>query len=271
MDLRLSKYGSASVTPSPVSRLMAAFIADFREGVDIDLGVGYVNEKTIPIPLFADAMQAVAADPVTYRQAFNYGGPHGAPNLIAALRRFLAAPRHGGLDADTLARKRIVIGPCGATSFLEGLSEIFEPGIVVTSDPMYYIYANALERKGFEVLAVPEDSEGIELAALERKLAALGKRASEIAFFYTVTRTRGAGRSTTWPRAFRASRAAPYPSFTTSPTSCCCTTPQPSHFNPCWRRMSWESPTKSARCRKCSRPRCGWDICSALRARSWTR
>jgi 2-aminoadipate transaminase len=187
MDLRLSKYGSASVTPSPVSRLMAAFIADFREGVDIDLGVGYVNEKTIPVSLFTEAMQAVAGDPVAYRQAFNYGGPHGAPNLIAALRRFLANPRHGGLDEATLARKRIVIGPCGATSFLEGLSEVFEPGIVVTSDPMYYIYANALERKGFEVLAVPEDAEGIELAALERKLAALGKRASEIAFFYTVT------------------------------------------------------------------------------------
>jgi DNA-binding transcriptional MocR family regulator len=70
---------------------------------------------------------------------------------------------------------------------LDGLAEVLAPGIVVTSDPMYYIYADSLERKGFEVLAVPEDGEGIELDALERKLHALGERVSEIAFFYVVT------------------------------------------------------------------------------------
>ena len=187
MDLRLSPYGAASVTPSPVSRLMAAFVADFREGVDIDLGVGYVNEKTIPIPLFLEAIGVVAGDPVAYRQAFNYGGPHGSPSLLLALRRFLVRPGVEALDEATLSRKRLIVGPCGATSVLEGLAEILAPGIVVTSDPMYYIYADALERKGFEILAVAEDAEGIELAALDKKLSALGHRAREISFFYAVT------------------------------------------------------------------------------------
>jgi DNA-binding transcriptional MocR family regulator len=70
---------------------------------------------------------------------------------------------------------------------LESLAEITEKGIVITSDPMYYIYCEALERKGFEVIAVPEDSEGIDVEALERKLAELGDRVAEIAFFYVVT------------------------------------------------------------------------------------
>jgi DNA-binding transcriptional MocR family regulator len=48
---------------------------------------------------------------------------------------------------------------------------------------MYYIYTNVLERKGFDVLAVPEDQEGIGLEILERKL----KYARRIAFLYTVT------------------------------------------------------------------------------------
>jgi len=52
---------------------------------------------------------------------------------------------------------------------------------------MYYIYSDALRRKGFEVLAVPEDDEGIGLAALERKLRALGGAVERIAFFYVVT------------------------------------------------------------------------------------
>jgi DNA-binding transcriptional MocR family regulator len=158
--------------------MMADFAHDFRDGVDINLGVGYVNEKTIPVPCLVEAMEAVAGDGVRYRQAFNYGSPSGSANLIASLSRFL-----GGMPAG----KRLAIGACGATSMLDALAEVMEPGIVITSDPMYYIYADALERKGFEVLAVPEDAEGIDLASLGRKLRERGGDAGRIAFFYVVT------------------------------------------------------------------------------------
>lgn len=187
MDVKLSRYGSVSTRPSPVNRMMAGFARDFRDGVDINLGVGYVNEKTIPVAFLSEAMQAVSCDGVTYRQAFNYGSPEGSANLIQSLRGFLTRMRIGQLDAATLARKRLIIGPCGATSVLDALAEVLAPGIVVTSDPMYYIYADALERKGFDVLAVPEDREGIGLEALERKLRALGDRVNDISFFYVVT------------------------------------------------------------------------------------
>jgi 2-aminoadipate transaminase len=187
MNIRLSSYGQASTGPSPVNRMMAAFARDFRDGIDINLGVGYVNEKTIPVPWFEEALHAVARDGAKYRQAFNYGGPDGSPNLIASLRRFLAGMRIGQLDRQTLDRNRLIVASCGATSVLDGLAEVLAPGIVVTSDPMYYIYANALERKGFDVLAVPEDGEGPGLDALERKLHALGDRAAAISFFYVVT------------------------------------------------------------------------------------
>jgi DNA-binding transcriptional MocR family regulator len=167
--------------------MMEDFASDFRDGVDINLGVGYVNERTIPVACLVEAMQAIATDAVKYRQAFNYGGPAGSVNLVDSLRRFLTGMRIGRLDETTLARQRLVIGPCGATSILDGLAEVMAPGIVVTSDPMYYIYCDALERKGFEVLAIPEDEEGIGLAALDRKLRSLGGGIDRIAFFYVVT------------------------------------------------------------------------------------
>ncbi len=167
--------------------MMAAFARDFRDGVDINLGVGYVNEKTIPVGRLREAMQAVIDDPVRYRQAFNYGGPEGSDNLIASIKRFLVRSGLGRLDEGTLGRKRLILGPCGATSILDGLAEVMAPGIVVTSDPMYYIYTNALERKGFELLAVPEDEQGMDVEALERKLEALGDRGAAISFFYVVT------------------------------------------------------------------------------------
>ena len=73
METRLSRYGQASTSPSPVNRMMAAFARSFRDGVDINLGVGYVNESTIPVGRLNEAMQAVASDGLKYRQAFNYG------------------------------------------------------------------------------------------------------------------------------------------------------------------------------------------------------
>lgn len=187
MHIRLSSFGQASTQPSPVNRMMTAFAHDFRDGFDINIGVGYVNEATIPRELFVEALQAIAANPATYRQAFNYGGAAGSPNLVRSLRDFLLRRQIGGLDPATLARNELVIGPCGATSILDALADVLPAGIVVTSDPNYYIYSETLERKGFRILAIPEDTEGPCLESLDRKLHALGGEADAISFFYFVT------------------------------------------------------------------------------------
>ncbi len=187
MILRLSAYGRASLIPSPVNRMMAQFATDFRDGMDINLGVGYVNERTIPDRRLVEALAEVAAHPERHRRAFNYGGPQGSPNLIGALRRFYLKHGIGGVSEALLAHKEILIGPSGATSILEALADVLEPGIVITADPMYYIYCNYLERKGFRVVTVPEDHEGIDPDRLEERLAGLGSAAQDLAFFYVVT------------------------------------------------------------------------------------
>ena len=184
MKIRLSAYGQTSVRPSPVSQMMAAFDTDFRDGVDINLGVGYVNEKTIPMTRLGEALEAIIADPVKHRQAFNYGGPAGSANLVASLRRFLVKR---GASEQMLDHKRLIIGSCGATSLLKALSEVLPRGIVVTSDPAYYIYCETLVRAGFEILAVPEDARGIPPEAMRERLEKLGARAGDLSFFYVVT------------------------------------------------------------------------------------
>jgi DNA-binding transcriptional MocR family regulator len=186
-DALLSEYGRLSAAPSPVNRMMAAFAADFRDGYDINLGVGYVNEGTIPDRGVLEAIEYVLAHPERHRLALNYGGPKGSQNLIDSIRAFYVRDRIGGLDEATLARQEILIGPSGATSILDGLSDVLKPGIVLTSDPMYYIYCNALERKGFEVVTVPEDDDGIDTDALENTIRALGSRREHLAFVYVVT------------------------------------------------------------------------------------
>jgi len=186
-EIPLSDYGTASSVPSPVNRMMAAFAADFRDGTDINLGVGYVNERTMPSAETEQALHEVLARPERYRRPLNYGGPTGSRNLIAAIRRWLIENRVGGLTEEALAGRRIIIGPNGATSLLESAACVLPRGIVLTSDPMYYIYTNFLQRRGFDLVAVPEDDEGLRTDLLADKIAALGDRATDVSFFYVVT------------------------------------------------------------------------------------
>ena len=167
--------------------MMAEFAADFRDSLDVNLGVGYVNENTIPRRLIAEATAAVLDRPDEYDKALNYGASKGCQAFLDAIRRYLAGHRVGGLTADVLARKEVVIGVSGATSLLEAVATVLRPGLVVTSDPMYYIYCNFLERLGWEVLAVPEDHDGLRTDRLAAKLDALGPRLGEVRFFYVVT------------------------------------------------------------------------------------
>ena len=186
-EIALSDYGRASTAPSPVNRMMASFAADFREGVDINLGVGYVSEATIPHQQIAEALGTVIAHPERHKVPFNYGGPGGSDNLIAALRRYYLAQGVGNLTPAVLDEKRIVIGVSGSTSLLEALGQVLRPGLVITTDPMYYIYCELLERAGFSLVTVPEDSEGLDTARLAAKLASLGGRREEVSFVYVVT------------------------------------------------------------------------------------
>ena len=186
-DITLSAYGNASSIPSAVNQLMTDFAVGFRDECDINLGVGYVNEQTIPHEQIQFACEQVLAQPKKYRAALNYGGAQGSPNLIASIRRFHIGNQTGGITEQTLDNRDIVIGANGATSLLESITHLLPAGIVLTADPMYYIYCNDLARKGFTVIAIPEDDEGLDSARLKAKLTALGTQREAIRFLYVVT------------------------------------------------------------------------------------
>ena len=186
-DVLLSEYGKASSVPSAVNRMMTDFAVGFRDGYDINLGVGYVNENTIPRQQIQIACEAVLANPKKYRAALNYGGAQGSPNLIASIRKFHVDNRIGGIKKDTFNTRDIVIGANGATSLLESVTHLLPAGIVFTADPMYYIYCNDLGRKGFTLVAIPEDSEGLQTDLLRAKLDTLRSGKESIQFFYVVT------------------------------------------------------------------------------------
>ncbi|MBN1411832.1 MAG: pyridoxal phosphate-dependent aminotransferase [Spirochaetales bacterium] len=183
----LSNYGKLSRYPSPVNRMMSSFSENFRDGIDINLGVGYVNENTIPRKLIMESMEYVINHPKKYNKALNYGGPKGSQNLINSIREYYIKHKIGGLSSDILNKQEIIIGPDGATSLLEGIAHVLKPGIVITSDPMYYIYCNFLMRNGFKIITVPEENDGIHADSVKTRLEELGESCRDISFFYFVT------------------------------------------------------------------------------------
>ena len=187
LTIPLSEYGCRSCTPSPVNRMMSSFAGDFREGLDINLGVGYVNENTIPGSLIREALAQVLAHPGRYKSPLNYGGPKGSPTLIESIRRYHVSRNVGGLTEAELSRRQIIVGPDGATSLLEGLAYVLRPGIVITSDPLYYIYCDFLERRGFTVVTVPERADGLHAEDVAACIDSLGKQTQGISFLYVVT------------------------------------------------------------------------------------
>lgn len=163
---------------------MQAFSRGFRPGVDVNLGVGYVNEDTIPAASIEQAVRHVVTHPEEHPHAFNYGESKGSERLEAALRRYMLRHEVGGLSAPMLEARELLIGANGATSLLYALSQVLPRGVVITTEPEYYIYGNLLRRTGFDVLGVPEDEHGIDVDAVEALLLEHGDRVS---FVYVVT------------------------------------------------------------------------------------
>ncbi len=182
-SLHMTAYGQHSAVSSPVNRMMATFASEFRDNQDINLGVGYVNEDAIPRQFIKKALDAILADPERYQRAFNYGSPQGSANLIASLRSFLLARTECGLTEKIMRSRQIIIGANGATSLLESIAQLLPLGVVVTADPLYYIYSDFLERIGFTIAPVPEDEEGIRVDAIER---AIDHNLDQLSFFYIV-------------------------------------------------------------------------------------
>lgn len=184
-NFQLSEFGEKSLTPSPVNQMTDSFSKDFRPGIDINLGVGYVNDETIPHEKLEACFHHVLAHPEIYKNSLNYGSADGSANLRRAIKNYYVKNSIGGVSEQMMNRKTICIGANGATSILDAFAEIMPKGIVITAEPNYYIYTETLIRKGFQICTVPEDACGMQPDAFRQLLQMID--ASQISFLYVVT------------------------------------------------------------------------------------
>lgn len=187
--ISLSQYGKKSIQPSPVNQMMSEFAKDFRPGVDINLGVGYVNEDTIPYEEFAEIAEKIVQIENRPAHLLNYGGPEGSARLIESIKDFYRDLRMRNWigDIPNFDDREMIIGVSGATSILTGIANILKQGVVITTDPLYYIYTSTLERYGFEIAPVLEEKDGPAINLIEETLERNLKQGNHIAFCYFVT------------------------------------------------------------------------------------
>ena len=184
-NFSLSPLAQNSQEPSFINKMTADFAGDFREGFDINLGVGYVNDQTMPSQEIAEAYTYVMQHPEIYRNALNYGGAEGSPNLSRSIKDYYLKHHIGQLGKEDLEQHQVTIGVNGATSLLDAFSDIMAAGTVITGDPFYYSYTENLSKKGFQVQAITSDHNGIIPEAIEAYLESADP--TSISYFYIIS------------------------------------------------------------------------------------
>ncbi|MBN9522188.1 PLP-dependent aminotransferase family protein [bacterium] len=155
----------------------------------ISLAAGLVDEGSLPAGEVGAAVAAIMADPQAARAALQYGSTQGLPSLRTRVLNHVCAadgvsPGDIGLSADD------VVLTTGSQQLLYLLGEaLFNPGdIVLAEAPSYFVYHGVLQSHGVCVVPVPMDAGGMDLDALDAKLADLQSRGElpRVKLIYTV-------------------------------------------------------------------------------------
>lgn len=135
----------------------------------IDLAVGHPEPDLLPVDLF----RTLSIEP--YHLA--YGGEAGDENFRQVLAQWLSDDYDQPVSAGSLL---VTNGSSNALDMV--CSQLSRPGAtILVEDPSYFIALRLFKERGFNVVAVPMDEEGIELQALKQAI-----QQHQPAFVYTI-------------------------------------------------------------------------------------
>lgn len=129
----------------------------------IDLAVGHPDPDLLPVELF----NSLSPEQLSFGyQNLAYGEQAGAEPFRQALAAWLTEDYGQPINADELLVTN------GSSNTLDMICSLLsQPGAtVLVEDPCYFIALKLFNARGFNVVAVPMDEEGIELQALEQAI-----------------------------------------------------------------------------------------------------
>ncbi|WP_157834648.1 PLP-dependent aminotransferase family protein [Oceanospirillum beijerinckii] len=140
----------------------------------IDLAVGHPDPDLLPVELF----NSLSPEQLSFGyQNLAYGEQAGAEPFRQMLAAWLAEDYGQPIKADELL---VTNGSSNALDMICSLLRESDATVLV-EDPCYFIALKLFKARGFNVVAVPMDEEGIELQALEQAIEQYNP-----AFIYTI-------------------------------------------------------------------------------------
>jgi len=159
--------------PPPISWLM--HLALSRPKL-ISLAAGFTDNESLPVAEILETLGEILHTNKTGQPALQYGSTQGDATL-----RAVTSKRLQKLDGIATARRayspeRMIITN-GSQQFLYMATEaLCDPGdLVLVEDPTYFVYLGILQSRGAKVRGVRMESDGLDLAHLEKILESLKK------------------------------------------------------------------------------------------------
>ena len=172
MKTALSALARRTAAP-PISWLMATTLARPKL---ISLAAGFTDNPSLPVREARDSMNDLLRSPQTGQAALQYGTTAGEPKLRAWTAAHLQ--KLDGVSAlKTYSVDRVVITN-GSQQLLYMTTEaLCDAGdIVILEDPTYFVFLGIVQSRGLRARGVSMESDGIDLAHLERVLESLKRR-----------------------------------------------------------------------------------------------
>ncbi len=167
----------------PIGKLMAEAL---KYPNLVSLAAGFVDNATLPCKVVEECLREICNQTPRMTKALQYGSTAGNRELREAIAEWNYADFG---DAKPSADRIILTS--GSNQFLQLLSEaILDPGdIVLVAAPTYFVYVGTLKGIGARVIGIPADEHGMDIEALQSKMAELKAQgdAGRVKAIYTVT------------------------------------------------------------------------------------
>jgi 2-aminoadipate transaminase len=163
--------GAKRTNPSSISHLMQTALENPEM---VSLAAGFVDQRSLPVGIVAQAASDLLGDPMEGRRALQYGTTIGDLRLRTRLTEYLERSESRPKGSYKEAISRTVVTTGSAQLIYLVCEALLDPGdIVLVESPTYFVFLGPVETRGARAIGIPVDDGGLRLDRLEATMASL--------------------------------------------------------------------------------------------------
>ena len=145
----------------------------------ISLAAGFTDNESLPVVEVRETLAEILRTNKSGQPALQYGSTQGDPVLRQLTAQHLQKLDGVAGSSRTYSPERKIITNGSQQLLYMATEALCDPGdIVIVEDPTYFVYLGILQSRGVKVRGVRMESDGLDLAHLEKILESLKKNGS---------------------------------------------------------------------------------------------